>query len=331
MTVTLKDLIEEKRDKTHEESHLKANKVTALIEAAFSDDIEGRIDLLRKINLGQLNSFIERLNGVVRGIPRTRRGFDGERVLVGTETDAAYIPPKHEDKLIILNSAFKAAQQMEDVGKAAALLYYIIPFAHAAADGNGRMGRVLYYILRDMAGDPPGFSLEDALSSNGRNIYSKILKPLENLEYVTGLLVFRKLTPKDIFEKASKIYTLGNEAEVFNLNHSLSEQTSKRLASILGSSNLGGAALIMWAVENPQFNIKPELIEIDGRTLAKLEATNIWPLLDEEAAHNIIEKFYKFRFEQAQKIIDIFSNDSCSTMKDLADWCMNAGRHKAIN
>ena len=111
-------------------------------------------------------NFLQRINGVARNIPRSRRSFDGEDVQLKGFVDTVNL--RQEDKEPLLKEVYEAAQHIskEDVK-------YLLPAAlnavHLFADGNGRTSRVLHLLLRDHPSEEECLSkMRTALSEDGR-------------------------------------------------------------------------------------------------------------------------------------------------------------------
>lgn len=122
---------------------------------------------IEKPTFDTFKDILIRVNGILRDIPPTKRGFDGENVrLVGHVGDE--LMPKHEDKEGILKEAYEAINKLPNEGDETYLLPAVINAIHLFADGNGRTSRVLHTLLASNSQEEFNKQLPLAVSERGR-------------------------------------------------------------------------------------------------------------------------------------------------------------------
>jgi len=112
------------------------------------------------VSFEEFQSFLDRINGILRSTPKAKRGADGERVYLKGAVDETQVP-LHADKRDILRTAFDAALKLKNRDDVAFLLPVIVNAIHMYADGNGRTSRALHLLLRQF---PSNTAFEEELT-----------------------------------------------------------------------------------------------------------------------------------------------------------------------
>ena len=134
----------------------------------FFQEISRSEDEKNKITFEQFQSFLTRINGIVRDIPIHERKKDGENVQIsGGLLGEVILPPRHEDKGGLLNEAFEASMSL-DVADNAYMLPAVINNLHLYNDGNGRTSRILHLLLQSKDKASFDVALKKALMPDGR-------------------------------------------------------------------------------------------------------------------------------------------------------------------
>lgn len=148
------------------------------IEEVFDSEEEGaRRELLGGLSSEQYCQLITGVNGILRGKEKVDWRMDGVGVTVaGTEVIGQHIFPNHKDKQEILEKSWAGAQQMNregrDLEEIGMLLGSMLVETHPFNDGNGRMSRFVYSMVKK------GYSQEEVreiLGEKGREKYDMAL------------------------------------------------------------------------------------------------------------------------------------------------------------
>src|ERR1044072_17967 len=116
---------------------------------------EERLTFLKNHSYQEFMDILIRLNGIFRGLPAAseERGINhGRGIVIGRNEKIhpdypSWIPPHAADREKILRNVLKDVQNQSELSNAAERLAHTIILAHPLADGNGRVARVIFFIL----------------------------------------------------------------------------------------------------------------------------------------------------------------------------------------
>ncbi len=205
------------------------------------DPKENLENWIQNISFDDFEKYLINVNGIVRCLPDEKRRIDGENVEVGGNHGVDYLPPYPDQKEFLTKELFEAIKEISSNEDRALLLYYGIESLHLFADGNGRMGRVLYEFFSK---EGSNFSIEDinrlTVGHDGDNETEEARKEFNGklLEVPVAHDLINREIVKDIFgqdflEKHGKIYFSGSRGECESygdksINKILSDQADRQ-------------------------------------------------------------------------------------------------------
>jgi hypothetical protein len=161
---------------------------------------ESRAAFIDQMDPDTLVSTLTWLNGIITGTPVSHRRPSGDIIIAESAdietgaTEISNVYPAPEDRIDLLGEVLRLAQSEPDLELKAAILGYGIGAVHAFRRANGRLARMVYYLI--MEGYHPGDeTLRALLSSTGRQlidtggheVQEKLLERirLETMAYIT--------------------------------------------------------------------------------------------------------------------------------------------------
>lgn len=312
-------------------------------EEIFSND-QRKMEFIRHTDFSEFKQLLIRLNGLIRG--EDIREFDGEHVAIAAKIQIFPIgvPPAHKDKEPLLQETWSAAQSMDDVDDVALMLSTVACEVHPFNDGNGRLSRLLYYLLHeDYRGElNPKEYLTKLLGDEGRGtLRMGILEiPVEFEALVTqdftGIELAKPAVAKDPNQPSRlmpKGWSRGSESQPELGNPNLSPEDERVLSEIIEGwerfpvvyKYLAGAGKLR------NTYIQPHLAGDGSTDFSMLLWDEIYPDLTHEDAVGIKREYLGFKKFRIQKMIDMFVHPDNyrmpdgSTMKDkvaegVASW-----------
>ena len=172
----------------------------------FFGNEESKREFIKNLEFDQFENLFFASNAMLRDIPVSKRAMDGTDVALRPVETSSFssvfakpetqYPPRHEDKKELLNELFLAAKEMneEDVPMEdiALMISVAINAVHPFMDGNGRMSRLIYFLLTEdcNGAEEQMTQLKKVLGYKGRllinNDPSEATKAIN--EYYSGLL-----------------------------------------------------------------------------------------------------------------------------------------------
>lgn len=172
---------------------------------------ETKRDFIKNLSFDDFKAWVVRINGILRSIPIKERGLDGKDVALMPNLDqvneigeALFIgakkseyPPREADKEELLREMFKLAQKMEAQGSGlndiALLLSTGINAIHPFEDGNGRVSRLINYLINaDYTGSKEQVDfLKKLLGDGGRLLIN--INPGEARDAITEHIRYHQL------------------------------------------------------------------------------------------------------------------------------------------
>lgn len=134
-----------------------ARRVDTLLKRIRAQEVfgteEGRVRFLETLSFESIAPYALALNAVARG--KTQGAFDGRYSRIASfrsdgSSETEYLPPWHEDKQALFNSACDNARilyEEKGMSDVAAYLSAVINALHPFYDGNGRLARLLFFFL----------------------------------------------------------------------------------------------------------------------------------------------------------------------------------------
>jgi len=195
------------------------------------DPKENLENWIQNISFDDFEKYLVNINGILRHLPDEKRRIDGENVEVGGNHGVDYIPPYPDQKQFLTKELFEAVKEISSNKDRALLLYYGIESIHLFADGNGRMGRVLYEFFSN---EGNSFSMEDinrlTAGHDGDNETEEARKEFNGkvLEVPTAHdLINREIVKdtlgQDFLEKYGKVYFSGARGDCETDNKSINK------------------------------------------------------------------------------------------------------------
>ncbi len=228
-----------------------AKKLYAFLEkSGFTEiisDSEQFQNWVKTLSFDEFRSHLTRLNGIVREIPIKERNVDGTDVSIGNEEmGVGFLPPHPDDKDILLKESFEKIQALDNSEDQGLLLYLVVQYLHLFNDGNGRLGRLLYYMAYKAKGsseideaEMQGLLGHDGVSGPGRNIFSRVVRAPSQVTNIVNQLLARELLSEEFIKQQRRPFADDLMAGSIKIeNDSLDTETKKQLEIVL--SEAGG-------------------------------------------------------------------------------------------
>ncbi|MEN9552171.1 MAG: Fic/DOC family [Candidatus Parcubacteria bacterium] len=186
---------------------------------------------IKQLSFEEFEQYLNRLNGMMRSLPKDERGRDGDDVKIETSNPfisyTEYLPPDSSQKDSLMKEAFVAFKQISNNEDRALLLYYIIQAVHPYSDGNGRLGRLLYELVSSSGKDLKEEDLSKYLDHNkkghngngeGREFFAKKILEPKHAYYYINREVAREVLGKGFTQEYGKLYLYSplDSAPTFN-------------------------------------------------------------------------------------------------------------------
>lgn len=304
-----------------------------LEKSDFTDvisNVEHFKEWVSKLTFEEFQEHLTRLNGIVREAPIAKRGIDGESVIIGNETMGVdFLPPHEEDKEALLQKAFEKVKVMDNVEDQGLLLYLTIQYLHLFNDGNGRLGRLLYY-LTSKAQESSEVDVEEMRgllghvdeSGPGRNLFYKEVKPPSAVSNVVNQVVVREILSADFIKQNRRPFP--NDLMVGRIcieNENMEPKLKKQLETVLSEAGGGKFSFrdlvmvkyledhgLLEEYESPldEADMEDRIKELQ-KTLYRYDANRLLSSISEEDATEMIEIGRDIKRKFVEKLIDIIS------------------------
>ncbi len=287
-------------------------------------------NMIGELSDSEYVDLISGINGILRGKKSDDWQIDGHDVLLSGFTGVD-IPPRFEDKKILLNESWGAVQRMNGQGRPlkdiALLLSSTVNAVHAFNDGNGRTSRMVYTLLSKENWEQREEQLRKALSEYGRNETedidpSRIFVEIEDLIISKTGANDRSVNVNNVtnlfHDKPSSEFEFVKGVDKFDEN-------SYRLACRDDSRTLFAAIF-------NHFKTKDEgYFQEFRRRYGKREvilADKVAAELSPEALHEIMEEYWRIKRERVEILVDCIENpnkyevkkgDDAVTFKELLE------------
>ncbi|MBP9748325.1 MAG: Fic family protein [Candidatus Pacebacteria bacterium] len=270
-------------------------------EEVFQNEASIR-DLINNLTPEDFIELINGINGVLRKKPKEEWDMDGKDVIlsgfIGDNT-----PPHFKDKLDLLHKVLDAAKaintesrSLEDIG----ILFGVgISEIHPFNDANGRTGR-LVYTLFNYGIDKD--KIREVLDDHGRD---SVDFDIEHIEYIVEESI-RSRVLKD--EERNLTGLFKESISGLKFDPSVSEAMILKFRAFLKQSR--GSEPHLWAIyEFVQENKKDNVFwtSPSGERVL-LDLDRLVPKLNEEDLQNILDRFWGFKKEIAELLVDSIVN-----------------------
>lgn len=173
---------------------------------------------LQNLNFEQAMSYLTRINGLVRGESIKDRGLDGENVRITSQMgDIGFLPMAEKDKEEALEDTLIALKSVKTEKDRGALAYLSIQAIHPFEDGNGRTGRLLFYLLsnvgiRDALSKEKIYEIishdESNVGNSGRAKIEEIVKsPKTIYNYINYYYLAEKFLPPNFLSRYGRAFS----------------------------------------------------------------------------------------------------------------------------
>lgn len=320
-----------------------------LERSGFSDtlcDSELFRDWVEQLSFEEFQEHLVRLNGIVRGIPISARKVDGEDVHVGNEMmGIGFLPPHPDDKLELLRETFEKVKTMENVEDRGLLLYLTTQYLHLFNDGNGRLGRLLYYLTnkaQDSSRITPeemrGLLAHDGDSGPGRDVFYKEVKLPSDISNIINQLSAREILSADFIKQKRRPFANDlNAGSIHIENKDIEPELKKQLESVLSEAEGGrfsfrDLVMVKYLEDHGLLEEYEEPLDESDmdegtkelqKTMYRYDANRLLSSISEEDAKEMIEISRDIKKRFVEKLIDIISEpkkyriNEQKTVKDL--------------
>jgi len=297
---------------------------------------------LENVSFEEFQEHLIRINGIIREIPISKREIDGGKVFVGSEIGIEFLPPDDADKNELLKYVFEKLKDIPNIQDQGLLLYLSIQYLHLFKDGNGRLGRLLYYIIRKVQessnldiNEMRELLCHDGETGKGREIFYSEVIPPANITNIVNQIVVKDLLSKEFLRENRRPFS-GLEAEFKVENNILSAGLKKSLEKILAET--GGRfsfrdIIMVKYLENhrllEEYKITLDETGMDEKmralqkTIYRYDAERLLSDISETEGNEILEISRNLKRKFIQKMVDIiafpekYSVDEQKTVKDL--------------
>ncbi|MEK7068805.1 MAG: Fic family protein [Patescibacteria group bacterium] len=273
-------------------------------------------DWLSQLSAEDFQNYLVRLNGLIRQIKIKNRRIDGEGVAISNALmEIRYLPPRSEYKDELMRHLFESSKKLskKDVGL---LLYLSLQAIHPFADGNGRTGRLLYFLLESGETKTPlnkdrvaRFLIHDDNSVSGREVFERKIKSPKEVDSMIGFLLAQDVLSKNITENISRLDSglEGGRIEYF-INEKITEETREKLTLVM--SEAGNGHYVCRDITLARYLQKKGLIDTyatkdTDQESFYMDGQKILEELSESDAKEIIELFHILKKQFVEKLIDV--------------------------
>lgn len=253
----------------------------------------------------QFEDFLIRLNGIARDIPIRERTTDGDKVYLSGFVQDIEVP-RHEDKMDLLQYAYKKSQNIgkEDLKY---LLPSVINAVHLFADGNGRTSRIIHLLLRNYQNKEEFESeLQKALGKFGRSDSFDVNPGVISFELEQEVLknhgwVYDEESPQGTLGPI-KTGILSTETQELDKENPLYRSAHKVLDLYPGNGHCILTAIYMELGKK----IQDVISEYGEKKVQIISPKKMLETLTAEQWEKIFNNFYTLKKEQVEILVDIF-------------------------
>jgi hypothetical protein len=288
----------------------------------IEDENERKKEFDKKIEETSYDDFekwLINLNGELRGISFDKRGF-GNSVIGDKIGDISYLPPKSEDKKILLQSIFNSIKKVSNSTNKGALLYYAIQAIHLFEDGNGRTGRILYNYFRnngknlsireleELVGEHENLDMHCSGKEARQSFNNKVLDPVKAFNYF-NILLGKEIVGYDIYETYFAGQSGACDLEI--KQSSIKAEEVKMILAETNASNFPFNSLVAYKFLMHK-NLFDEYAKIKNKnedgSMIFIDIEELAPKLTEDDFDDIIAIHKDLKFKFIKKMSDIFEN-----------------------
>ncbi len=281
---------------------------------------------LENLTFEEFQEHLIRINGIIREIPISKREIDGSKVLVGSEMGIEFLPPEDADKNELLKDVFEKLKHIPNIQDQGLLLYLSIQYLHLFKDGNGRLGRLLYYITRKIQKSSNLDIVEmrellshDGETGKGREIFYDEVIPPPHITNIVNQVAVKDFLSEEFLQVYSRPFS-GLEAGYIIENNNLSPELKQVLEKIVDEA--GGKfsfrdIIMVKYMENhnllEKYKDKPDKTRMDEKmgalqkTVYTYEAEHLLSNLSEVEANEMVEIGRNVKKQFILKMVDIIA------------------------
>jgi len=256
------------------------------------------------VTFEQFKSFLVQLNAIARETPRNERGFDGSSVeLTGGFLGETVLPPRQEDKEVLLQLAFDSANTLS-VEDNSYMLPAVINELHLFNDANGRVSRTLHLLMSCKDKDTFEMELRKALSVDGRYDAPDINPNLIDHEIKQQILIEKHgwsleqgRLSKQIKLKGYIVQTEYGKIDKTNQDYVKCVEKFRKIAS-------SDPEYILTAVVESLSQDRYDSILWDDRLISPVKMAT----LTGQEWNGIFESYYGLKREQVESLISVFTH-----------------------
>ena len=283
------------------------------------DEFEKRI---QNLSFDDFNSFVKRLNGIIRLKNLSERNYDGDNVAISSKMfGTAYLPPSPNIKFKLFEEGFEAIKNISGEDRQA-LTFYLLQYIHLFNDGNGRTGRLLYELLfdKDITIDSLKVLLDHKNNSSGSNEVGRnkmnetTMKPADldqYLDYLTAL----KVTGNDFVREYSRVSGSEMVGGIKFEDKSEGSLLKTQIEQILNETRFGlGSGNIVLARMKERFPNLESYYETkefpNKKSILRVRASEMLDQMNIDDLNKVLVLNDEVKTVFIQTLIDIFKNPS---------------------
>jgi hypothetical protein len=279
-------------------------------ETIFSDE-EHKREFIENLSIEGFLQLLNGLNGILRNKKKEDWVMDGETVVLSGEfSGEAYIPPRQEDKIDLLEEVLLSAKTMSqegmDLKDIALLVSSSVNAIHSYLDANGRTSRMIYLLLTKEFNAGTKEELKIVLSKEGSDkidinpglIQIEINELIKNDVGIDNL----EINPKRI----KNLFNLSLIKEI-EFNNEISEQDKKLFLEIYKTDG----RYLFWSVfeffqNNSGLKINDFIQKFSNRSVILVD--ELVKNLNQEQFSQILQNYRNLKKKYVEKLIDSIAN-----------------------
>jgi hypothetical protein len=259
-----------------------------------------------KPSFEDFNNFLQRLNGIARGIPIKKRSLDGQNVQLSGFIENALIP-RHDDKAELLKYAYGNIEKINK-DEIKYLIPAVINAVHLFSDGNGRTSRIIYQLLERYASKADfERSLKLSLGQHGRydspDINPGLIGP--DVEKIV-LKKYGWEFPENKYPIGPGSLSVGKGISGPEISKLDKEYESYALAKRCLDISRDDPLYVLNAIRSVLGDERLKTFITDKYTLCKISPLKMVDQLTSDQWQQILDSYYQLKKEHVETIIDSF-------------------------